>query len=229
MLQSSGQVSKFGAVLLLVLVAGAVYAIPRPRFQRKAAVVGARVVANERMTALDGALLYLMFLAIAITILFIRGLLELHFLVGVALVPPLGLKLLTTGQRFLRYYAGDRDFRLAGPPPALLRFVVAPVLVASTIGVMGSGLELWAFADRFGGWWVTAHTLSAAVFMPALLLHLLAHMRRSAVAAVDEVTAARDEGAGARRSLLVGCAILACVLALASLSYATPFGSFGGG
>jgi hypothetical protein len=213
----------------MVLFASAIYAVSQPRSHPRIAPIAARVAANQRLTALNGALLYLLILTIAVTVLFIRGLLEVHFLVGVALLPPLGLKLFTTGERFLRYYAGDRDFRIAGAPPLLLRFVVAPALVASTIVVMGSGLELWAFADRFGSGWVTAHTLSAAVFMLALLVHLLAHLRRSALASVQEVSRASDKGAGARRSVLIGCVILASALAIASLSYTTPFGSFGGG
>jgi hypothetical protein len=213
----------------MVLFASAIYALSQPRSHLGTAPAATRVAANQRLTALNGALLYLLFVMIAITVLFIRGLLVVHFLVGVALLPPLGLKLFTTGERFLRYYASDRDFRLAGAPSLFLRFAVAPALVASTIVVMGSGLELWAFADRFGSWWVTAHTLSAAAFMLALLVHLLAHLRQSALSSVQEVSRACDEGARARRSVLIGCVILASALALASLSYMTPFGSFGGG
>jgi len=68
---------KFGGVFLILLVA-----------------------ANERLTAVNGALLFILMAAIAITILFIRPLLPWHYRVGILVLPPLGLKLFSTGYRF---------------------------------------------------------------------------------------------------------------------------------
>lgn len=221
--------SKFGVVFLLLLLAAAINAAVMPGGVRQAAVHGSRVAANERLTAVNGTLLFVLLTAAALTVLFIGPLLAAHFLVGFVLVPPLFLKIYSTGYRFIQYYRHDRDVRLAGPPPIVLRFAVAPVLVASTVVVMVSGFELWAFADRFGAWWQTVHTVSAAIFMFALFAHLLGHLKRSATALLEDATAPQANGAGNRRSIFVACTILALVLAAASLIYASPYGSIGGG
>ncbi len=216
--------SKFGAVFLLLLLAAVLSAALIPT-THKPASSASRVAVNERLTAVGGALIFVLLVAIAITILLIRPLLPVHYLVGFALIPPLGLKLYTTGYRFVRYYLRDGDFRLAGPPPLMSRFVVAPVLVASTVAVMGTGLELWAVADRFGTVWLSLHTVSAVVFMGAIFVHLLSHLRQSAGAVADDARTRPPEGAITRRSVLLACAILAVALAAASLTYATPFDS----
>ena len=221
--------SKFGAVFLLLLIAAGLNALVVPGAARKSAPSGSQVAANERLTAVNGSLLVVLLVALAITILFIRPLLWVHYLVGFALIPPLALKVYTTGYRFMQYYRRDREFRLAGPPPLLLRFAVAPVLVASTLAVMGSGLELWAFADRFGAWWLSVHTASAVVFMAAVFVHLLSHLRRSASAVAEDAASRRPDGAVTRRSIVLACTILAIVLAVASMGYASPFGTSLGG
>lgn len=216
--------SKFGTVFLLLLLAAVLRAALIPS-THKAANPASRAAANERLTAVSGALIFVLLVGIGVTVLLIGPLLPVHYLVGFALIPPLGLKLYTTGSRFVRYYLRDRDFRLAGAPPLLSRFVVAPVLVASTVAVMGTGLELWAVADRFGTLWLSLHTVSAVVFMGAIFVHLLSHLRQSAVAVADDAKTRPPEGAITRRSVLLACAILAVALAAASLTYTTPFGS----
>jgi len=157
-------------------------------------------------------------------VLFIRPLLLVHYFVGILLIPPLAAKLFSTGYRFFRYYTNDPAFRLAGAQPLLLRFGVAPVLVVSTVAVFGTGLELWVFGLRFGGGWISAHTLSAVVFMFAVTVHSLSHLRHSAEAVADEVSAPRP-----RRTLITAGLVLGGVLAVASLTYATPFPSSAGG
>lgn len=220
--------SKFGIVFLLLLLTAMVSAGVRSGAAYDAAPSERRVIANERLTSATGALLFILLVALGVTILFIRPLLPVHYLVGFALVPPLALKLYSTGYRFIRYYARDRDFRLAGPPAAFLRFAIAPVLVASSVAAMATGLELWAFGDRFGTSWLSAHTASAVVFMFAMFIHLLSHLRRSATALAQETSIPSAEDTVNRRSVLIACAILAVVLAAASLIYASPFASIVG-
>jgi hypothetical protein len=174
------------------------------------------VAANQRLTALNGVPLYMLLVGIAITILFIRPLLIVHYLVGFLLIPPVLLKLVSTGYKFARYYLGHSSYRVAGAPPFLLRFVVAPILVTSTVAVFATGLELWAFGLRFGSAWASAHTLSAVVFVIAATLHLIGHSRESATSSIapDAVNV---------RSFIVGSLVLGGVLALTSLLYASPF------
>ncbi|HEV2216146.1 MAG TPA: hypothetical protein VGV88_01115 [Candidatus Dormibacteraeota bacterium] len=218
----------FGAAFLLLLISGGLNAAVRPRAGRLTPMAS-RVIENEHLTAVNGALLFVLLVALAITVLLIRPLLSAHFLIGFMLVPPLALKLWTTSHRFLMYYLRDPDFRVAGPPPLFLRFIVAPALVAATLVVMATGLELWAFGDRFGTWWVTAHTVSAVAFMAAVFFHLVGHSRRSATAVAEDLSTEAAAGAFTRRSVMLGCLILSFVLAAASLTYATPFVSGGGG
>jgi hypothetical protein len=68
-----------------------------------------------------------------------RGLLSAHMFIGLVLIPPVVLKLCSTGYRMVSYYAGSRAYRLAGPPWTPLR-LIAPVLgtramlVAAAVG-----------------------------------------------------------------------------------------------
>src|SRR5579864_6619169 len=107
------------------------------------------VEVNERLTALTGGVLFVLLGLIGITILSVRSLLPQHFLLGFLLIPPLGLKMASTGYRFMRYYLGDADYRRAGPPQPYLR-LLAPLVVVTTLAVFATGLELWLFGLRFG-------------------------------------------------------------------------------
>jgi hypothetical protein len=139
------------------------------------------------------------------------------------------LKLASTGYRFLRYYSGSEPFRLAGAPPLMLRFLVAPVLVFSTAAVIATGLELWLFGLEFGSVWISAHTFSAVVMLIAVAAHLVAHARLSVDVFVDEV-AARQEAVLSPRSIAMASLVCGAVLAAASLLYVSPFTtSFAGG
>ena len=212
--------TKFGIVFLALLAASGVWGLGRggvvDRAQRQPGVTR-----NEHLTASAGAILYVLFAAVVATVLDISNLLSEHYLVGFLLIPPVILKLASTGYRFVRYYAGSKPYRLAGAPPLVLRFIVAPILVASTVGVLATGVELWLFGLRFGSGWMPVHTLSAVVMLLAVAPHLLAHVRRSVeVLQGDIATRARE---GSERSLVFGSLLLGAALAAASLLYASPF------
>ena len=59
--------------------------------------------------------------------------------IGLVLIPPVVLKLASTGYRFVRYYTGARGHRAKGPPPAPLR-ALAPLLVATTLAIFATGV-----------------------------------------------------------------------------------------
>ena len=219
--------TKFGLVFL-VLLAGAAAASLAQRSAADAAA-GPDVTGNKRLTALAGATLYVLSAAIVVTVLDIRGLLTEHYLVGFLLIPPVAVKLGATGYRTVRYYAGSPSYRLAGPPPLLLRFVIAPLLVAATVVVFVTGLELWLFGLRYGDSWMTAHTLSAVVMMLAVTAHVVPHLRRS-VETVAQAVSAPPRAAFSARSLVLGSLLLGAALAVASLLYTSPFppGAAGG-
>ncbi len=96
---------------------------------------------NARLTAWTGLCLLVAFLAELVTLLNVRGLISWHLAIGVLLIPPALLKTVTTGWRILRYYTGHPAYRTAGPPPMPLR-LLGPLVVLSTLGLLGTGLAL---------------------------------------------------------------------------------------
>jgi hypothetical protein len=186
------------------------------------------VAGNERLTSITGAVLFVLLGLIGITVLQVRSLLPEHLILGFVLIPPLGLKMFSTGFRFVRYYSGDRLYRRAGPPRVMLR-LIAPVVVLSTVALFATGLELWAFGLRFGSIWIAAHKLSFLIWLPFTLIHAFSYFNKSADAAAAALSARAPGGAFAPRSLVVGSLVAGIVLALASLAYASPFVYFGSG
>jgi hypothetical protein len=96
---------------------------------------------NARLTAWTGLVLLVLFLAELVTLLDVRGLISWHLAVGVVLIPPALLKTGSTGWRILRYYIGSPPYRSAGPPPLLLR-LLGPLVVLTTLALLGTGLAL---------------------------------------------------------------------------------------
>jgi hypothetical protein len=186
------------------------------------------VVANERLTSLNGGLLLVLLALLGLTVLSVRSTLPAHFLLGFLVIPPLALKMASTGYRFVRYYTGDPAYRHAGPPPLLMR-LIAPIVVLSTVALFATGLELWLFGLRFGSLWVAAHKLSFLIWLAATGIHVLGHISRTGQVAAEELSATRLAGATTRRSLVVGSLVAGGVLAVASLTYASPFIFFGDG
>lgn len=183
---------------------------------------------NERLTMLVGIVLVAGLGLMALTVTDVRRLLVEHFFVGLLLLPVVGLKMASTGWRFFRYYMGDKQYRGAGPPVLWMR-LLAIVVVASTIALFASGVELWVFGLRFGSVWVEVHKLSFAFWWPSVGLHVLGHAAQTWRGAKAELEGAARGGALTRRGLVVGSLVAGGVLAVASLSYASPFVFFHNG
>lgn len=168
---------------------------------------------------MTGIALFVLLAAAGITILRIHRLLPAHFFIGLLLIPPVALKMTSTGYRFVRYYMGDPDYRRAGPPPPLLR-LVAPVVVASTLVVFGTGLELWLFGLRFGSVWLTAHKVSFVIWFVATAFHVLGHLARAPRLALADLQSHGAFPGTITRSSLVGASLLlGIVLALSTLAW----------
>jgi hypothetical protein len=99
------------------------------------------MIGNERLTALAGAILLVLIVVELATTASLRTLLSLHVVVGVLLAGPLTLKLASTGYRFVRSYTRASAYVERGPPRLPLR-LLAPVLVVTTIVLIGSGIVL---------------------------------------------------------------------------------------
>src|SRR5256886_16747289 len=118
-----------------------------PRERRRARAASLRTAfagadGNARLTATTGLVLLVLLPIEGLTVLSLHSFLSLHMLIGVALIPPVALKMGSTFYRFFRYYTGSAIFREKGPPQLVLRILVAPALVASTIALFGSGVTL---------------------------------------------------------------------------------------
>lgn len=135
------------------------------------------VVGNERMTALAGVVLLVLILVELASAAILHVGLSIHVFVGVLLLGPLVVKLGSTGWRFLRYYTGAPAFVRRGPPQLVLR-VMAPLLIATTLVVVGSGIGLVVTGPGSTGLLLPLHGFSVLVWLPLIALHVFAHTLR---------------------------------------------------
>jgi hypothetical protein len=133
---------------------------------------------NERLTAGTGAVLLALFAAEGVTILFLNQLLTWHYVIGFLLIGPVLLKLGSTGYRFTRYYTGSPAYRRKGPPFPLLR-VLGPVVILTSVAVLGTGVAL-AFTGRDpnGVPVLFLHKASFVCWAAVMTIHVLAYLWR---------------------------------------------------
>ena len=130
---------------------------------------------NERLTALTGMVLLVLFAAEGVTILSVRRLLTLHFFIGMLLIGPVVLKICSTIYRFARYYTGAADYRQKGPPAPLLR-LLGPVVLLTSVSVIGTGVMLALVGPS--GTWLFLHKASFVLWFGAMTVHVLAYVWR---------------------------------------------------
>jgi len=130
---------------------------------------------NERLTAATGAVLIGLLAVLGVTILRIRPLLSVHMFVGMLLIPPVALKLGSTGYRFVRYYTANPPYRRKGPPPALLR-MIAPIVIVSTLVVIGTGVALLLIGPSSRDTLLPIHKASFFIWGAVTALHVLGHL-----------------------------------------------------
>ena len=173
---------------------------------------------NELLTCAAAVVLTVLLVAEGITIVRMGGLVTVHMFVGMVLIPPVLLKLASTGYRFARYYARSRPYRAKGPPLLPLR-LLGPALVVTTVLVFGSGVWLMVLGHR-SDTVLELHKVSFIVWGVIFGVHFLAHLPAM-------LRALRPSGVpGASvRALLVAASLGAGVaLALSVLSLIAGFG-----
>lgn len=135
-------------------------------------------VRNERLTATTAVVLIALLAVEGVTILFLRALLPVHIFVGMLLIPPVALKLASTGYRFLRYYTRDPVYVEHGPPHIVMR-ALAPLLVAATLGVLSTGVALLVLGPHSGrGIVLGLHKASFLVWLAVASVHVLGYVPR---------------------------------------------------
>jgi hypothetical protein len=182
---------------------------------------------NALLTAWTALILLVGSIAELLTLVDINALISWHVAIGALLVPPALMKTASTGWRMARYYSRHRPYVEAGPPPLLLR-LLGPLVVVSTLGLLGSGVLLvllgpdhahQALLDvlRFRVDYVTLHQGFFAVWVVATGLHLLGRIVPALriTLAPGRPAAASVPGALTRWLLLASVVVSAVALAVA--------------
>jgi hypothetical protein len=171
---------------------------------------------NERLTIATAAVLALLLAAEGVTVVHMRGLISVHMFIGFVLIPPIALKLGSTGYRFLRYYGGSPPYRAKGPPQLPLR-LLAPVLAACTVGVFASGVLLLSTGHK-AGLLLEIHKVCFIAWLAMFAVHFLAYLPRVARSLTSRAAAnQRPAGAGLRAMLLWAAVGGGAALAIALL------------
>ena len=173
---------------------------------------------NRHLTAALGALLLLGILAeLATLVLGLQRTMPWHIALGVALVPVVGLKLGSTGWRMLRYYTRAPAYRAEGPPRPFLRGI-APVVVGSTLALLGSGVGL-VVAGPHARLFRTLHGASFAIFLLVVGVHTLAHLPKLRRFAFSD----RAQGHALRRAAVAFALVAGGAVAVVAAQHAGPW------
>jgi hypothetical protein len=148
----------------------------RSRSQHRRDTGTAGVEGNAKLTAMTGGVLLLGFAVEGFTILEVHRLLVVHFLVGFLLVGPALLKIASTLYRFVRYYAGSPAYVQKGPPAPVLR-VLGPLVVLTSVAVLGTGVVV-AVAGPGNGPWLFLHKASFILWFGVMTIHVLNYAPR---------------------------------------------------
>ena len=176
---------------------------------------------NAQLTAAIGLLMLVLIVAELVTLLNVRGLLTWHVAVGTLLIPPAFAKTATTGWRVVRYYCGHPAYRLAGPPPVVLR-LLGPLVVAPTMALLGSGVVLvllgqstshtpliTLFASPVN--WVTVHQAAFVLWAVVTGVHVLARLVPAVRITLAGAAATTVPGSVKRASVLISAAAAAVI------------------
>lgn len=189
------------------------------------------VESNARLTAMTAAVIFVLLAIEGLTILRIHSLLNIHVLVGMVLVPPVALKIGSTGYRFVRYYRGSPAYRRKGPPPPLLR-LLGPVVVVTTVALFATGIALLFVGQSLRGEVLFLHKASFGLWFAAMTVHVVGHIVETARLAPRDWarrTAADVQGARLRQwtvtaSVAVGIPLGLLLLSRASNWFNQPLG-----
>jgi hypothetical protein len=127
----------------------------------------------------------------------------------------------STGYRFVMYYRGDPAYRRKGPPHPILR-ILGPVVVLSTLVLLGTGIALLAVGPASSDALVTVHQASFIVWVSATTIHVLGHIVETWRLSTDDLRNDEDRrvpGVGLRRSLVLVSLVIGLGLGAASLGW----------
>jgi hypothetical protein len=166
---------------------------------------------NEQLTALAATLLLVLLAVEGATLLRLDSLMTVHAFAGMLLVPVVALKLGSVAWRMARYYLRGEEYVRRGPPNAVLRLLVAPVIVASTVTLFATGVAL-LLLDRTQGPIAALHKASFIVWFGATGLHVLTRVANLPAALRARVPGLALRVAIVGASLTAGAAIATLTL-----------------
>ena len=144
------------------------------------------------------------------------------------LIPPVLLKIGSTGWRFVRYYRGSPAYRRKGPPPALLR-LLGPVVVILTVVLLASGVALVVGPHSLRHTLLLMHKASFVLWFGAMTIHVVGHLVETArLAPKDWAHRTRHDvaGATARQWALAASLVAGVVLGVVMLGPAAHYRHF---
>src|SRR5690348_16699185 len=144
---------------------------------------------------------------------------SLHVFVGLALIPAVLLKLGSTGWRFARYYTRNRDYVALGPPQLAMR-VLAPLFVAATVVLFGSGVAMGLLHGHELQIARNLHGPASVIWLALLGLHVLVYLGRALSRTADDALPAKRRplsGARARAYVLAAAVIVGIALGAATV------------
>jgi hypothetical protein len=185
---------------------------------------GSGVEGNSRLTSTNGMLLLGLLAVEGLTLLSVRAMITLHVFLGVVLIGPVLLKTGSTAYRFARYYTGSPAYLDKGPPHWLLR-ILGPVVIASSLSLLGTGVALLAAKPADPGLLLSAHKASFAIWFAVMTLHVLGHLKGGSVTAWHELRRPTDDPGPRGRGLRLATVAIALVLGVATAIVLLPTAS----
>lgn len=190
------------------------------------ALAEAGVEGNARLTSTTGMVLLALLAVEGLTVLSVRSMITLHVFLGILLIGPVLLKTGSTAYRFARYYAGARPYVTKGPPHVLLR-LLGPLVVVSSLTLLGTGVALLAVKPSDPGLLLQAHKASFAIWFAVMTIHVLGHLKDASLTTWRELRSvfhgSATPGRGLRLALIALALVFGVVAAGTLLPHASPW------
>ncbi len=145
--------------------------------------------------------------------------LSLHVFVGLVLIPPVLLKLASTGWRFVRYYSGSPPYVEKGAPQLPMR-LLAPLLITATVILFASGVAMGLLHGQSLVIARRLHGPASVIWMILVGVHVLVYLKRSLISSREDVepeSRAAVRGARVRAYLLSFAVVAGIVVGAATL------------
>jgi hypothetical protein len=164
--------------------------------------VDSGVEGNTRLTSMTGMLLLVLLAVEGVTVLSVRQMITLHVYLGVLLIGPVVLKCASTMYRIARYYTGASAYVRKGPPHVVLR-LLGPVVVASSVALLATGVALIYAGPDHRQPWITLHQASFVIWFGVMVIHVLGHVFAAGNDVLHEYRSPRTSDIARRRSLRI--------------------------